>query len=121
VSNTATRRVPGRSAAELQAAVERFLKASKKPALLEPGEEIIPITSGNFTLELNNTRLTLQAWDERRNLVRRVVDMREQTRGWLELVVERFARKLGPLFLIYLARPLRPSASDRTQSIRPPY
>lgn len=105
MSNTATRRAPGRSAAELQAAVERFLKASKQPALLEPGEEIIPITGGNFTVELTNTRLTLQAWDEHRNLVRRVVDIREQTRGRLELVVERFARKLGPLFLIDLARP----------------
>src|SRR3989442_10741191 len=41
VSKTATRRVPGRSAEALQVAVERFLKASQKPAL-EPGEEMIP-------------------------------------------------------------------------------
>jgi hypothetical protein len=101
VSNTATRRAPGRSAEELQAAVERFLKASRKPALLEPGEDIIPIAGGNCIVELNDTRLTIQAWDTHRNLVRRVVDMR----GRLELVVERFARKLGPLFLIDLAQP----------------
>jgi len=105
VSRTATRRAPGRSAAELQAAVERFLKASRRPALLEPGDEIIPINGGNFIVELSNARLTIQAWDAHRNLVRRVVDIREQTRGRLELVVERFARKLGPLFLIDLAQP----------------
>jgi hypothetical protein len=105
VSKTATRRAPGRGAAELQAAIERFLKASKQPALLEPGEEIIAITGANFAIEARDSRVTLQAWDERRNVVRRVVDMREHTHGRLELVVERFARKQGALFLIDLARP----------------
>jgi hypothetical protein len=104
VSHTATRRVPGRSAEELQAAIERFLKVSRKPALLEPGEEIILLDGGNVIVALNEARLTIQAWDEHRNLVRRVVDIREQTRGRLELVAERFARKLGPLFLIDLAQ-----------------
>jgi hypothetical protein len=104
VSYTATRRVPGRGAEELQAAIERFLKVSRKPALLEPGEEIILLDGGNVIVALNEARLTIQAWDEHRNLVRRVVDIREQTRGRLELVAERFARKLGPLFLIDLAQ-----------------
>jgi len=105
VSKTATGRAPGRSAEELQAAVERFLKASQKPALLEPGEEIIEITGSNFSLELQRSRITLQAWDDKRNLVRRIVDIREQARGRLELVAERFAGKRGALFLIDLARP----------------
>jgi len=104
VSKTAARRVPGRSAEELQAAVERFLKASKQPALLEPGEEMIPLAGGNFALENRGSRIILQAWDEQRSLVRRVVDIREQTRGRLELVVERFAGKRGALFLLDLAQ-----------------
>jgi len=105
VNKTATRRAPGRSAAELQAAVESFLKASKQPALLEPGEEMLALSSRNFALDTRDVRLTLQAWDERRNLVRRVVDIHEETRGRMELVVERFAGKRGPLFLLDLARP----------------
>jgi len=113
VSNPAIRRAPGRSAPELQAAVEGFLKASKQPALLEPGEEIIPITSGNLTIDLRDARVTLQAWDERRNLVRRVVDIGEQARGRLELVVERFGGRRGPLFLLDLARPAGAESSRR--------
>ena len=105
MSKTATRRVPGRSAEELEAAVERFLKASQQPALLEPGEEIIPLSGGNFALENRGSRIILQASDDRRSLVRRVVDIREQVRGRLELVVERFAGKRGALFLLDLARP----------------
>ena len=105
MSKTATRRAPGRSAEELQAAVERFLKASDKPALLEPGEEIIEIAGNNLSIELQKSRVTLQAWDRKRNVVRRIVDIREQARGRLELVAERFAGKRCVLFLIDLARP----------------
>jgi hypothetical protein len=105
VSKTATRRASGRSAEELQAAVERFLKASRKPALLEPGEPIIPITGTNCLLDVRNARFTVQAWDDQRNVVRRVVDIQEETRGRLELVAERFAGKRGALYLIDLARP----------------
>lgn len=105
MSKTATRRASGRSAEELQAAVERFLKASRKPALLEPGEPIIPITGTNCLLDVRNARFTVQAWDDQRNVVRRVVDIQEETRGRLELVAERFAGKRGALYLIDLARP----------------
>jgi len=104
VPKPAVRRAPGRSAGEVQAVIERFLKASRKPALLEPGEELLPLTESNFALDARGARVTLQAWDDRRNLVRRIVDVREESRGRLELVAERFARKLGPLFLIDLAR-----------------
>ena len=105
MSQTASRRDPGRSAGEIQAAVESFLKTAKQPALLEPGEEIIALTARNLTIEIRDSRLTLQAWDEHRNLVRRVVDIREEARGRIELVAERFAGKRGPLFLLDLGRP----------------
>ncbi len=113
MSRTATRPVPGRSARELQAAVESFLKASKQPALLEPGEEIFALTAANFILDASDTRLTLQAWSDKRNLVRRVVDVREQARGRMELVVERFAGKRGEIFLLDLAQPASADWSRR--------
>ena len=65
---------------------------------------MIPLAGGNFALENRDSRIILQAWDEQRSLVRRVVDIREQTRGRLELVVERFAGKRGALFLLDLAQ-----------------
>jgi hypothetical protein len=113
VSNTATRRAPSRSAEELQAAVERFLKASRKPALLEPGEPIIAITGTNLSLEVRNSRFTVQAWDDERNVVRRIIDIQEEKRGRLELVAERFAGKRGVLYLIDLALPAGPDWERR--------
>jgi hypothetical protein len=91
--------------ADVQAAIERFLKSSRQPALLEPGEPLLPIEGDNFSLQVRSSRLTLQAWDQSRNLVRRVTGVAAEARGRLELVVERFARKEGRLFLVDLARP----------------
>ena len=113
MSKTATRRAPGRSAEELLAAVERFLKASRKPALLEPGEPIIAITGTNLSLDVRNSRFTVQAWDDERNVVRRVIDIQEEKRGRLELVAERFGGKRGTLYLIDLARPAGPDWERR--------
>src|SRR5215831_2392981 len=106
-------RAGGRSAADVQAAIERFLKASRHPALLEPGEEILPLGEGNFVLEIRGPRLVLQAWDRNRNLVRRVSAIKDEVRGRLELTVERFARREGSLFLLDLARPAGAEAGRR--------
>jgi hypothetical protein len=91
--------------ADVQAAIERFLASSRQPALLEPGEPILPLAADQFSVQLRSSKLTLQAWDDTRNLVRRVSGIASETRGRLELIVERFARKEGRLYLIDLARP----------------
>ena len=97
-------RLPGRSAQDARAAIESFLKNCRQPALLEPGDELLPLTDDNFSLELRGSRLTLQAWDRTRNLTRRIIAFKEPTAARLEVVVERFARREGPLFLLDMAR-----------------
>ena len=72
--------------------------------MCEPGEESIRIAADNFHLEARNGSLSLQAWDDRRNLVRRVIGVDEQSRGKLVLRIERFGKKTGTLSLIDLDR-----------------
>ncbi len=93
--------------AEIRLAIERFLEAAKQPALLDPGEESISLTSDNLVLEERGQTLILQAWDERRNLVRRISGIESQTRGRLELRFEGFAKKTGTLTLLDLHRGAR--------------
>ena len=99
------RRPRGRSSADPQSTIERFLTSSRQPAILEPGEEALALAGDNFCLEMRNSGLMLQAWDQKRNLVRRVLAVREEARGRVELVIERFARREGTLFLVDLAHP----------------
>jgi hypothetical protein len=94
-----------RDVAGILAAIERFLKASRRPCLLEPGEELLPLKEGSYSVDRKDARLTIQAWSDTRNLTRRIVGLGEERRGRLELVVERFARSAGPLFLIDMERP----------------
>jgi hypothetical protein len=93
-----------RPAAELQSEIEAFLRAAREPAILEPGEELLPLTSDNYILEMRGSRLTVQAWDRTRNWTRRVVDVAAPSNARLELTVEHFARREGRMFLLDLAR-----------------
>jgi len=98
------RRAEGRSADETREAIEAFLKSARQPAVLEPGEELLELLDDNFALEIRGSRLTLQAWDRTRNWTRRVVGIHEAAAARLELIVERFARREGRMFLLDLSR-----------------
>ncbi|MBS1859288.1 MAG: hypothetical protein JST11_28190 [Acidobacteria bacterium] len=91
-------------AAELRAAIEEFLKGAREPALLEPGEELLPLGGDNFALEVRGSRLTLAAWDRTRNWTRRIVSVAEAANARLELTVEKFARRQGQMFVLDLGR-----------------
>lgn len=110
-------RAGGRSAEESRAAIEGFLKQSKQPALLEPGEELLVLTKDNFALELRGSRLMLQAWSRTRNLVRRVLEVADASSARLELTVERFAHREGQLFLLDLARRGGADAGRRSERL----
>jgi hypothetical protein len=96
---------PARLLREAQSAIESFLKSARKPALLEPGEDLLALEAGCYAIEFRNGRLTIQAWNEKRNLVRKITAVRSERPGKLELEVERFARRQGTLLLLDTARP----------------
>src|SRR5215813_13035600 len=102
-----------RDAAGMRAVLERFLKSCHTPCLLEPGEELLPLKDDSFSLEEKNGRLLIQAWTDKRNVIRRIIALGEERRGKLELHVERFARAVGQMFLIDLARPEAQETSRR--------
>jgi len=85
-------------------AVERFLAASRQPILQEPGEESIPLITGQYLLEDRNGHLLIQAWNETRNIVRRAVEIEDESPGRLTLRIERFAKRTGTLLLADMAR-----------------
>jgi hypothetical protein len=97
-------RIEGRSALEIRAVIESFLKNCRQPALLEPGEDILPLSDDNFSLEFRGSRLTLEAWDRTRNLARRITAIKDTSAARLELVVEHFGRREGKMFLLDLSR-----------------
>lgn len=86
-------------------AIERFLKSSRQPAFLEPGEDPYPLEPGRYALEERGGGLLFQVWDERRNLVRRVKAIGGERPGRLTLIVEKFPRRAGTVELVDTARP----------------
>ncbi len=92
---------------EILQAIERFLETSQDPVLCEPGEEPLAIKPDSFTVEERNGCVQLQAWDARRNLVRRVSAIERRVRGKLVLRVARFGKLAGTLDLIDRRRAVR--------------
>ena len=84
--------------------LERFLATATLPALLEPGEALLPLTGLNHSLDPRASHVLLQAWEEHRNLSRKITAAR-QDHGRLELSVQRFGGKEGKLLLLDLAHP----------------
>ncbi len=91
------------TAEEARKAIEKFLASARQPALFEPGEDLLALASDNYSLGYRGSRLTLQAWDRTRNIVRRVLRVSKSEKARMELAVECFGRREGPLFLVDLA------------------
>ena len=85
-------------------AIERFLKASQKPVLIEPGEDPFTLSPDTFAVNRRPSFLTIECWDEKRTLVRRVASVRLERPGRLELEVEHFGGRTGALTLVDLDR-----------------
>jgi hypothetical protein len=85
--------------------IERFIAAAAEPALLDPGEAPLAIVPGQWSVTEWNGRLVLQAWDQHRNLVRKITGLREQRRDRLSLTTERFPRSTAELQIADLAAP----------------
>jgi hypothetical protein len=65
---------------------------------------VLPLNNDNFSLEFRGPRLTIEAWDRTRNLARRITAIKDTSAARLELVVERFGRRQGQMFLLDLSR-----------------
>ncbi len=89
----------------LRSVVERFVAAAAQPAVLDPGEEPLLLTSENWTISEWNGRLTLQAWESHRSLVRRIVAVKDQRRDRLTLTTERFPKTQAEMQIADLAAP----------------
>jgi len=102
---------------ELRQTIERFIASCTEPALAEPGEELMHISQDNFSLEAAHGSLQLQAWSDRRNLVRRVTGVNQEVRGKLVLSVEHFGKRAGTLSLLDLQRPAGQDATLKSERL----
>jgi hypothetical protein len=94
-------------------AIERFLKASRLPVILDVGDDPLPIQPDTFAMNERAGMVTIECWSQTQNLVRRVRGIHLEKRGRLELEVERFGSSAGTLTLMDLADPGNRDADRR--------
>jgi len=98
-------------------AIGSFVRSARRPALLEPGEPLLPFTPETFHYEDQPHHVLVQAWDETRNIVRKVTGVREESKGKLSLTVRKFANREGELILVDLAIPAKREWSRRGEKL----
>src|SRR5579875_213929 len=89
----------------IREALEKFLAAARRPAAFDYGDEPLELAADRYILELRGGRVMLEAWDETRNLARRIVSIDQARPGALECTVQRFGGALGKFRLLDLERP----------------
>ena len=80
--------------------IEIFVAGCREPVLVEPGEEPVALATDAWAIEVRAGVLTIQAWDETRNIVRRVTAATLARPGRMELAVERFGKRKGTVLLL---------------------
>src|SRR5579871_3511155 len=95
------------------AAIERFIQSSRQPVLFEPGDDPLTITSATFSLTARGSIVTIECWNDTRNLIRRIRGIHSERRGRLEIEIERFGALAGTLTFLDLADPSNRDADRR--------
>jgi hypothetical protein len=96
---------PGQDAASIRAGIEAFLASCRRPALLEYGEAVLPLASGQYSLEDRSGRIWFEVWEETRSVSRRILSIDRHTTGVLECSIQRFGGKPGSISFLDLDRP----------------
>lgn len=95
------------------AAIERFVHSARQPVLFEPGDDPLTITSATFSMSARGNVVTIECWNDTRNLIRRIRGIRSERRGRLEIEIERFGALVGTLMFLDLADPSNRDADRR--------
>ena len=82
--------------------------------MLDPGEEPLALIPDQWSMSEWNGRLVLQAWDQNRNLVRKITGLKDQKRDRLCLSTERFQKANAELQIADLAAPSGRELSRKT-------
>ena len=84
---------------ELVTVIEDFLRDCRRPVAVEDEQAPIRLEHGGHAVEVHGEQCVLHVWGEEGNIVRRVLSVRSQGVGRLELNVRRFGAKTSTLTL----------------------
>jgi hypothetical protein len=89
----------------LRKLMEEFLRKCKRPAVLEYGDEAIPLQPDEHELQIRNGALHLSAWPEGRSLTRKIIGIESEKPGLMVCAFQRFGGATGRLSLLDVAHP----------------
>ncbi|HWT65994.1 MAG TPA: hypothetical protein VN151_07750 [Terracidiphilus sp.] len=103
------------SASDLAELIEEYIAAHPQAAVLEDGRVVFELRSAQYSVKDNHGRCVLQFWNDERNLLRTVVEVRERA-GSLRLVTRRMgAPRTQSLELVSASNRRTPTTRDTSR------
>lgn len=97
----------------LSAAVDAFVKAARKPAVLDFGDKPMRLIEGQYALEVRAGKLSVEVWEEGRSLCRKILSIDRASAAVMDCTVQRFGGATGTLAFLDLDRPQTASRAIR--------
>lgn len=85
--------------------LDAFLLAARKPAILHPGDEPLPLEPAARSITVQPNGVLIEAWGERRTLARRLVAVESESAGRMVFRFEQFGGTKGLLEVVDLDAP----------------
>lgn len=87
------------------AEIRLFLEDCSRPAVLEWGDEAVPLLPDRHAWEVRNGNLFLSAWPEERSIHRRVIGIESRKPGVMVCSIQKFGGATGRINLLDLNHP----------------
>ena len=97
--------IAAQSPDEMLAVVQLFLSRCRTPAVLESGEDVLPLAAGEYAIEVRSGKLWIEMWTGTRSISRRILAIERHATGVLDCTVQRFGGNTGRLTLLDRDRP----------------
>lgn len=97
--------IAAQSPDEMLATIQSFLSCCRTPAVLESGEDVLPLAAGEYAIEVRSGKLWIEVWTETRSISRRILGIERHATGVLDCTVQRFGGNTGRLTLLDRDRP----------------
>jgi hypothetical protein len=95
----------GNQPGEMLAEIRLFLERCGRPAVVEWGDEALPLLPDQHLWEIRHGHLFLSAWPERRSLSRKVIGIETRKPGLMVCSIQKFGGTTGKLNLLDLDHP----------------
>ena len=103
---------------ELKERIDLFLLGLRHPVLIEPGKEVMDLSTSSYSLSTEYNKLLWHVWNEHTNFVRQITGIQKESLGRMELRFQKFGKGSPGTLILAESRAAESRLERRSQRAR---